>query len=257
MRFSCSARIFGIGIVVLFCFLSFGTNCYHYERTEIILPKVAKMDIEFDRRAANVKEFGLTGEEPLSIGLGISAPGMQETHATFVTDGNVAIEVPTNVSCNVRAAIIVLKNVSNIENSSPDSSKTVAYYSTAEGSVLVDAESKKMRLQFAPFKMQQRRTVTGVMRAHGDVPAAGAEVEVIEPFSGAIFKMPGERMSAIVSDDGSFIFDYFFPLMDNTNRKQIGLRIVQRKNPIQLFTDFALQENESEISLPTIDLSTI
>jgi hypothetical protein len=204
--------------------------------------------IFIDQAHASPDRFGLTGDEPVFIGLSVSeSPGKGSSYR--LQAGENSIEVPAGVPLQFRASLLTLRPESRSILLSSSASTTMTVPASAEAGDGEDGSELTVNLNFAPYRPLRMVNVFGLIHSDAETPASGARISVVDPLSGAPITVPGLEFLSEADERGAYRFA--FPVQLPGSRDTIRLRIEHRGATAELTLGIV------ESGLPGYTLSAI
>jgi ELWxxDGT repeat protein len=145
------------------------------------------------------ESLGLTGSEPIFIGLGIREDG-KSLLTQQLQPGENEIAVPIGKELEFRASVY----------SRPASGGGLVY-SVASARATIFADPKQLAeltLQFEPYRQARLVNVYGLVHETATRPKSGAQVSVKDPISGAVIRLEGLNSFSTTDAFGSYAFAF-------------------------------------------------
>lgn len=197
--------------------------------------------VKVDVSNLNAAQYGLTGYEPVFVGLGVTRGSENKTFN--LSNSENIIEV-TSGSLQFKAALVSFNH--------SQKTKAVLYYSTATVSQTVSKNDDVITLEFGPYVEVPMFNIYGLLHEDSVTPASNAAISVLEPYSGAKLVVPGSSQIATTNAKGVFSFAYFYNVPNQENK--IKLEIDHKGNKVTKEFDLS-RENPQGKTLPYINLS--
>jgi hypothetical protein len=153
-----------------------------------------------------------TSVEPSFAGLGVGQTGAQTSYALNLS-GETVVEVPQG-AIPFRATLVSWSTLGN---------ERVMYVSQASEVVNISSSTSEVVLSFGSYVPNEQVNVYGLVHASANVPAAGAQLSVQDPFSGAW--LVASNAPSLATTTSSDVFGFSLPLNSFTSTGNLTLRV--------------------------------
>ena len=176
----------------------------------------SKVHVQVGRDSGQDHALGLTGGEPLFIGLGLSGDKVDFTPVTLKPGDN-EVEVPLGVAMDVKARLLTYTMTGD--------GKVRYFISDSFSQTKLDASQDALALQFPAYKEIIPINVYGLVN-DGTKGMSGWSVKVADPYSGAKLELPGEAGIGKTDSQGVFSFRFLFAGANAGNPREFNLDFV-------------------------------